>query len=81
VTDFRVFQAAAILGVSDDTVRRYVALGALPVRQDESNRRVIDDAALAAFARENLVATSDPSEVASSARKWRCNAARIASCR
>jgi len=68
VTYFRVSQAAALLGVSDDTVRRYITHGRLPVRRDESNRRVIDGAALAAFAREHLAAAPDPSDVARSAR-------------
>ncbi len=39
-------------GVSDDTVRRWVDAGTLPVQPDASNRKVIDGAALAAFARE-----------------------------
>ena len=65
---FRVSQAAALLGVSDDTVRRYVANGHLPVRFDEANRRVIEGVALAAFAREHLSAAPDPSQVARSAR-------------
>jgi molybdopterin-binding protein len=68
MTYFRVSQAAALLGVSDDTVRRYIAHGRLPERCDESNRRVIDGVALAAFAREHLTAAPDPSEVARSAR-------------
>lgn len=65
---FRVSQAADLLGVSDDTVRRYISHGRLPVRLDESNRRVIDGVALAAFAREQLTAAPDPSRVARSAR-------------
>ena len=65
---YRVSQAAPLLGVSDDTVRRYISLGRLPEQRDESNRRVIDGAALAAFAREHLTPAPDPSEVASSAR-------------
>jgi molybdopterin-binding protein len=56
------------LGVSDDTVRRYISHGRLPVRRDESNRRVIDGVALAAFAREHLTAAPDPSDLLSSAR-------------
>jgi molybdopterin-binding protein len=63
-----VSQAAALLGVSDDTVRRYIAHGRLPERRDESNRRVIDGVALAAFAREHLARAPDPSQLASSAR-------------
>jgi molybdopterin-binding protein len=68
VTYFRVSQAAALFGVSDDTVRRYISLGRLPVRRDEANRRVIDGVALAAFARATMTPAPDPSPVASSAR-------------
>ena len=68
MTYFRVSHAAALLGVSDDTVRRYITHGNLPVRRDESNRQVIDGVALAAFAHEHLTAAPDPSGVARSAR-------------
>jgi molybdopterin-binding protein len=56
------------LGVSDDTVRRYIALGHLPELRDESNRRVVDGVTLAAFAREHSSPAPDPSAVACSAR-------------
>jgi predicted site-specific integrase-resolvase len=46
VTYLRVSHAAVLLGVSDDTVRRYIAHGRLPVGLDESSRRVIDGVAL-----------------------------------
>ncbi|MFB9742466.1 molybdopterin-binding protein [Pseudonocardia sulfidoxydans] len=65
---FRISDAARLLGVSDDTVRRWVDAGALPVQPDASNRKVIDGAALAEFAREHATATPDPSEVQRSAR-------------
>ncbi|OLT13366.1 MerR family transcriptional regulator [Pseudonocardia sp. CNS-139] len=65
---FRISDAARLLGVSDDTVRRWVDAGALPVHADASNRKVVDGAALAAFAREHASAAPDPSDVQSSAR-------------
>ncbi|RTL63911.1 MAG: helix-turn-helix domain-containing protein [Pseudonocardiaceae bacterium] len=65
---FRISDAARLLGVSDDTVRRWVDAGALPVQPDASNRKVIDGAALAEFAREHATATPDPSDVQRSAR-------------
>jgi molybdopterin-binding protein len=68
VPQFRIADAARLLGVSDDTVRRWVEAGALPVQPDASNRKVIDGAALAAFARDHAHATPDPSDVQSSAR-------------
>ena len=65
---FRISDAALLLGVSDDTVRRWVDAGTLPVQPDASNRKVIDGAALAAFAREHAHTPPDPSDVQSSAR-------------
>lgn len=68
MAQFRISQAADLLGVSDDTVRRYVDAGALPVAVDGSNRKVIEGADLAAFSREFSRPPSDPSHVRSSAR-------------
>ncbi len=68
VPQMRISEAAGYLGVSDDTVRRWVEAGTLPVQTDASNRKVIDGAALAAFAREHATAPPDPSDVQSSAR-------------
>ncbi|MFC4947427.1 TOBE domain-containing protein [Pseudonocardia sp. GCM10023141] len=65
---FRIADAARLLGVSDDTVRRWVDAGTLPARPDASNRKVIDGAALAEFARDNAHAPPDPSGVQRSAR-------------
>ena len=68
VPQFRISDAARLLGVSDDTVRRWIDAGSLPVHTDASNRKVVDGAALAAFAREHANAAPDPSDVQSSAR-------------
>jgi molybdopterin-binding protein len=65
---FRIAEAARLLGVSDDTVRRWVDAGTLPVKTDASNRKVVDGAALAEFARRNANAAPDPSGVGRSAR-------------
>jgi molybdopterin-binding protein len=66
----RVREAAQLLGVSDDTVRRWIDEGSLPASQDESGRKVIAGEALAEFARANAAtAPKDPLSVASSARK------------
>ena len=59
---------ARLLGVSDDTVRRWVDAGTLPVETDAANRKVVDGAALAAFARKHANAAPDPSDVGRSAR-------------
>lgn len=48
----RIREAAALLGVSDDTARRWADSGRLPTSQDASGRRVVDGADLAALAVE-----------------------------
>ncbi|TFI44098.1 helix-turn-helix domain-containing protein [Rhodococcus sp. 1R11] len=58
----RVRDAAALLGVSDDTVRRWMDSGALPSHDDETGRKVVDARALAQYAREHA---APPPEVAS----------------
>lgn len=70
MTAFRIRQAAELLGVSDDTVRRWAESGRLPTSLDSANRRVIDGRALAEFA-EELAAQLPPQTrrtVAQSAR-------------
>jgi len=47
---YRLREAAALLGVSDDTVRRWADAGRLPASTDEAGRRAVDGADLAAFA-------------------------------
>jgi molybdopterin-binding protein len=68
VTQFRIADAARLLGVSDDTVRRWVDGGALAADTDASGRKVIAGAELAGFARAQAHATPDPSGVGRSAR-------------
>lgn len=66
----RIREAAELLGVSDDTVRRWIDQGALSVSQDKSGRKVIPGDVLAEFSRTNAPALpSDPlGGVGSSAR-------------
>ena len=54
---YRIKQAAELLGVSDDTVRRWADAGRVST-STESGRRVIDGADLARFA-EELAAHAD----------------------
>lgn len=63
VTTYRVSEAADLLGVSDDTVRRWVDAGRLPAAQD-GGRTVVPGPALAALAAE-LAETPDPGRSAS----------------
>jgi molybdopterin-binding protein len=64
----RISQAADLLGVSDDTVRRLVDGGHLTAAVDRAGRKVVDGAQLAMFARAQATAAADPSEVGRSAR-------------
>jgi len=69
VPTIRVREAAELLGVSDDTVRRWIDAGSLPASHDESGRKVIPGGALAEFARTHAAtAPKDPLGIASSAR-------------
>ncbi len=49
---FRIKEAAQLLGVSDDTVRRWAEVGRITTSTDLSGRHVIDGAVLARFAEE-----------------------------
>lgn len=65
---YRISESAELLGVSDDTLRRWVRSGQLTVHADSAGRSVVDGAELAAFAKTQADAVSDPSAVGRSAR-------------
>lgn len=68
VTQIRIKDAAHFLGVSDDTVRRWIDLGLLPSGKDDAGRGVVDALAMAELARTNAVLPADPSDIGRSAR-------------
>jgi molybdopterin-binding protein len=59
VSLFRIREAADLLAVSDDTVRRWADTGRLPITRDGAGRRAIEGAVLARFA-EELAAETEP---------------------
>ena len=52
MTQLRIAEAASLLGISDDTVRRMVDQGRLPSRHDGAGRLVVEGADVAAVAQE-----------------------------
>jgi len=50
---FRIGEAAGLLGVSDDTVRRWADLGKLPAARDARGHRYVEGKDLAAYLREH----------------------------
>jgi molybdopterin-binding protein len=65
--DYRIAEAAALLGVSDDTVRRWIETGRLPARREGGGPAVVDGADLARLA-TRLREAPEPGTTPSSAR-------------
>ena len=53
MSTYRIREAAELLGVSDDSLRRWADSGKVATTTDASGRRVIEGAELARFASEN----------------------------
>lgn len=70
MTHFRISEAAALVGVSDDTVRRWVGDGILEVSHDAGGRQVVDGAQLARHAQHlaSAALAGDVGDVRRSAR-------------
>jgi molybdopterin-binding protein len=68
VPQFRLSEAARLLGVSDDTVRRWVDAGLIPAGTDAAGRKIVEGADLAAFAKKQASEVADPTGVGRSAR-------------
>jgi molybdopterin-binding protein len=73
VTSLRIIEVARLLGVSDDTVRRWADLGRLETTVDPEGRRVVDGAELARFAREQAARGGllDPGPIVSNSARNR----------
>lgn len=52
MTQMRISEAATLLGVSRDTVRRAIEAGRLPAGRDEAGRQVVEGRDVAALAQE-----------------------------
>jgi molybdopterin-binding protein len=66
--NLRISEAAALLGVSDDTVRRWVEQGRLAATVSENGRKAVDGKELAAFAQRMAEGSEPGTTVAASAR-------------
>jgi molybdopterin-binding protein len=71
VTAFRIGEAAELLGVSVDTVRRWVDAGRLAASRDEHGHRAIDGVDLADFVRGQAGEPDGRSEVSSARNRLR----------
>src|SRR5262245_888408 len=71
VTVFRIGEAAELLGVSSDTVRRWVDAGRLAATRDGHGHRVIGGADLAGFVRCHAIEPDARSEESSARNRLR----------
>ncbi|WP_062388248.1 TOBE domain-containing protein [Demequina iriomotensis] len=63
----RISEAAALVGVSDDTIRRWIEAESIPTGRDDAGRTVVEGVHVAAYA-SRATAPEDPTDVARSAR-------------
>ncbi|MGL5248613.1 MAG: MerR family transcriptional regulator, partial [Brooklawnia sp.] len=70
MTQLRISEAATLLGVSDDTVRRWADQGRLSLTQNASGRQVVAGAELASLA-QGLAGSTDSLDPAAGHRSAR----------
>lgn len=68
MTQMRVREAAGFLGVSEDTVRRWIDRGSLSAGTDAAGRKVLEGTEVARLARELAVTPQVHGQTSSSAR-------------
>jgi molybdopterin-binding protein len=68
MSDYSVGEAAGVLGVSSDTVRRWIDNGSLDATRSSNGRRRIDGATLAGFAKSLHDGSESPSALTESIR-------------
>lgn len=68
VSNLRISEVATLMGVSDDTVRRYIDQGRLPAIQLDSGRKGVEGRALAEFLQRENDTVAPGTTVATSAR-------------
>ncbi|MEU4693088.1 TOBE domain-containing protein [Actinoplanes sp. NPDC023714] len=71
MTTFQIGDAAELLGVSTDTVRRWVDAGRLAASRDQQGHRVIDGVDLAAFVRGQAAGPDERADESSARNRLR----------